>query len=162
MLWNFLKPVLLFIPLAAIQLVIVPIISVADIVPNVLIVLVILYTLKHGQIYGTVLGFVIGGLFDLISGGLLGGYMLAFTVTSFIGGYFFNENKIDANTTTFAFVFTVFLCGTISSFLYAAVTTTSTDINIFYLTVEEGILPGIYTAVLAIPVVIFSPKKDLI
>lgn len=161
MTWNFIKPVLIFIPLAVLQLVIAPIISVMDTLPNFIIVLIVFYSLIYGQIFGTVLGFILGGLFDLISGSMLGAHMLSFTISAFIAGYFFNLNKIDTNTSTFAFVLIVFLCGALNSFLYSAVSISSPDISFIYLLVEEGILPGIYTAIISIPVVIFNPRKDI-
>jgi len=160
--WNFIKPILIFIPLAALQLVVAPIISVLNTIPNFIIILIVFYSLLYGQIFGTILGFLLGGIFDLISGGMLGAYMLSFTVSAFIAGYFYNVNKRDTNTSTFAFVFIVFLCGSINSFLFSAVSISSVDTSLIYLLVEEGILPAIYTAIVSIPVVIFNPRKDLL
>lgn len=158
---NFIKPLILFIPLAAIQLVLVPLISVINITPDLIVILVVYFTLLNGQIYGTLLGFIAGFIFDLISGGLLGASMFALTVSGFVAGYFYNENKIEINTVTFLFIIILFLCGTVNSFLYSSVANDNPDFGFLRLFFEAGILPGLYTAILGLPVVIFSSKKGI-
>lgn len=161
MLWNFIKPVLIFIPLAAVQLVVIPFITVQNINPNLIIVLIVFYTLLNGQLYGTILGFVLGFLFDLVSGGLLGGFMFAFMLSGFIAGYFYNDNKRDINTSSFALSVIVLLCATISIFVYSTITNSNTDVRVIYQIVEDGILPGIFTAIFSIPIVILNPRKGI-
>lgn len=161
MLINYLKPFLIFIPLAAFQLAVVPLITVMNFSPNLIIVLLVFYALQFGQIYGMILGFILGGIFDLISGGVLGGFMFAFTLSGFISGYFYNENKLDINTASFIFTLIVFLCATISLFLYSVVATVNAEVRIYYLIFEEGIIPGLYTAMFSLPIVILNPKKGI-
>jgi len=155
---NYLKPILYFVPLAIIQLVIIPLISIFNIAPNLIFILIALYTLRHGQAYGMVLGFVLGFLFDIISGGVIGASMLSFTISSFVTGYFYSENKIEINTTTYGFVFIVFLCGSVNSFIYAAATS---NMNFGILIFDEGLLPGIYTALFSVAVILFKPKERM-
>lgn len=159
MLWNFLKPILIFIPIASIQLVVVPLLSLNGIIPNLIVILICFYTLKFGQIYGTLLGFVIGLIFDLISGGLLGAFMLTFTITGFSAGYFYNENKVEVNTTTYVFTVIVLLCATVNSFLYTLISSTDNNINIFILVFEGGILPGLYTAFFSLSIIVLYSRK---
>jgi len=161
MLWNFIKPILLFIPLASFQLVVIPLVSIDAITPNLIIILICFFTLKYGQMYGTLLGFVFGFIFDLISGSLLGAFMLSFTISGFIAGYFFNENKIEINTATSEFIIIVFLSATINSFLFNLVSSSYNEMNIFSLVLEGGILPGLYTAFFALPVILFNTRKEL-
>lgn len=162
MIWNYLKPIIIFIPLAVIQMVIVPLISVYDIAPNLVLILIVYYTLIDGQIFGIILGFILGLLFDLISGGIIGASSLAFTVAAFIAGYFYNENKIESNTTTFLFIIILFLCGVVNSFLYSSVATNNPDVKFINLILYIGILPGLYSAILGLPVIIFKPKKGIV
>ncbi|MCX7797786.1 MAG: rod shape-determining protein MreD [Melioribacter sp.] len=161
MLWNFVKPILIFIPLAVIQLVVLPLFSIDGISPNLIVILICYFTLKFGQMYGTFLGFVLGLLLDLISGGLIGSFMFSFTVTGFLAGYFFNENKIEINVATYVFLIVVSLCGIVSSFLYTLISSPYDRLNILSLILEAGILPGLYTAFFALPIVIFSSKREL-
>lgn len=161
MLLNYLKPVLYFIPLAVIQLVIVPLISIADIAPNVILIMIVFYTLKYGQIYGMITGFVLGFVLDLISGGLAGAFMFSFTVSVFIAGYFYNENKIEINTASPFYLVILFIAAAVNAFLYSAVANANSDVGILYLAVEDGILPGLYTTALGLSVVIFNTKKGI-
>lgn len=161
MIIQFIKPILFFIPLAVIQLVIVPMISINNITPNLVFVLISFYTLKHGQVYGTILGFILGFLLDIIAGGLIGAFMFSFTLSAFVVGYFYGENKIDINLSTYFFLFILFVCGSINSFLYTAVSNSNMNISLFFMILNEGILPGLYTALFGLPIVIFNPKEGL-
>ena len=118
---NNLKPILYFIPLALIQLTIVPLISINDIAPNIIFVMIAFYTLRFGQIYGTVLGFFLGFVFDLISGGLIGASMFSFTLSAFLVGYFYSENKIEVNTASFFFLVILLVCGSVNAFIFASI-----------------------------------------
>jgi rod shape-determining protein MreD len=159
---NITKPVLIFIPLALIQLTIVPMISIAGIAPNLIFVLIAFYTLKNGQAYGTALGFFLGFFLDLFSGGLIGAFMFSFTVSAFIVGYFYNDNKFELNTESFFFLLIIFVCGSLNAFIYAAVSNTNPDVNLFLLILMEGLLPGLYTSLFGLPMIIFAPKKGLV
>jgi len=158
---QYIKPILFFIPLAVIQLVIVPLISISNIAPNLVFVLIAYFTLRRGQIYGTILGFILGFLLDIISGGLIGAYMFSFTISAFIVGYFYGENKIDINLSTYFLLFILFICGSINSFLFAVVSSSNSNLSLFFMMLEEGILPGFYTALFGLPIVIFHPKEGI-
>ncbi len=78
---EYLIPLLVFFPLLLVQIIIVPLISIEGFVPDLLLILLIFYTLRKGQLYGTVLGFVFGLFIDLITGSLLGSTMFSKTLT---------------------------------------------------------------------------------
>ena len=102
---DYLVAILLFFPLLIIQTTIVPLIAINGVIPDLIIILLAFYALKMGQLHGTILGFIYGLLFDLITGGLLGSSMLSKTVTGFVIGYFYNENKKDIYLKSFIFFF---------------------------------------------------------
>lgn len=158
---HYLKPVLYFIPIAVLQLVLVPLISIDSVVPNFVLILVIYFTLRNGQIFGMLLGFGIGFVYDLISGGLLGAFMFSFTVSAFIAGFFYNENKFDINLASYFFLFILFISSFVCLFIFGAISNSSTNIGYVYLLVEEGLLPAVYTTLFGIPLVVFSSKKGL-
>lgn len=158
---NYLLVVLLFFPLAVLQLTIIPYLSFRQITPDLIIILLVYFTLQTGQLHGTILGFVFGLLFDLISGGILGSAMFAKTASGFICGYFFNENKIDQNIRTFAFLAIVFIVATFDSVIYSFFSTTDISTNLLIIFFDHGLLPGIYTAVVALPIVVFQPRRLL-
>jgi rod shape-determining protein MreD len=162
MLKIFLKPILIFIPLAIVQLTLVPMISIGSVAPNLVFVLITYFTLKNGQAYGTLLGFIIGFFLDLVSGGLIGAFMFSFTLSAFIAGYFYSENKIEFNTFSFFFLLIVFICGSINAFVYGVISNSNSDVNLFLLIFEEGFFPGLYTAFFGLPMIIFTSKKGMI
>ncbi|MBA4406430.1 rod shape-determining protein MreD [bacterium] len=162
MLKNLLKPILFFIPLALIQLTLIPLISIGSIAPNLVFVLIAYFTLINGQSFGTILGFILGFLLDLASGGLIGAFMFSFTISAFVVGYFSNENKIEVNTKTFFFLIIVFICGSINAFIYALISNLNTNVSLFILIFQEGLFPGLYTAFFGFSVIIFAPKKGMI
>ena len=161
MLNNYLKPVLYFIPLAVIQLVLVPLISIDNVAPNFILILIVYYTLRNGQIFGMLLGFGLGFIFDLISGGLLGAFMFSFTISAFVTGFFYNENKFDTNLASYFFLVILFVSSFVCLFIFGSISNSSTNIGFLFLIVEEGILPAIYTTLFGIPLVVFSSKKGL-
>jgi rod shape-determining protein MreD len=160
--WNYVIPVLIFLPLSAFQLAVIPLISIYDISPNLILIVIVYYTLINGQIFGMLIGFLFGFLFDLISGGLLGASMLSFTISAFFAGYFYNRNKIDINTASLLFILILFLCGTINSFIYSGISNSNSDISLIRLFLYIGILPGLYTSLLGLTVIIFKPKKGIV
>ena len=159
MLMNYLKPVLLFIPLAIIQLVVIPLISIYNVTPNLILILIVYYTLKDGQIFGTILGFILGLLLDLFSGGLIGAFMFSFTISAFLAGYFYSENKMDINLTSYFFLLILFISACVNSFLYARISNSASNVSLLLLLIEEGLLPGLYTTLFGIPIVVFNSKK---
>ncbi len=158
---DYILAVLLFFPILIIQTTIVPLIAINGVVPDLIIILVVFYTLKMGQMHGTILGFVYGLLFDLITGGLLGSSMLSKTITGFITGYFYNENKKDIYLKSFIFPLIVLLASTIDSFILSFFSTVDLNTSITTFFIEQGILPGIYTAVFSIIVIVFYPRRRI-
>lgn len=161
MIKKFIKPVLIFIPLALLQLTIVPFISYQNISPDLLIILIVYYTLLNGRLFGTVLGFILGIIFDLVSGGLLGSTAFAYTLSAFITGYFYNEKKIHSNLNSLIFSLLVLLAASIEIFLISVLTLTRTNLSIVYLIFNGGVIPGFYTAFLSLFLLVFKPKKRM-
>ena len=155
----YLKPVLFFIPLAILQLVVIPLISIYNITPNLILILIVYYTLREGQIFGTILGFFLGFLLDLTSGGIIGAFMFSFTISAFIAGYFYSENKMDINLASYFFLLILFISACANSFLYAKISNSSSNVSLLLLMIEEGLLPGLFTTLFGLPIVVFNSKK---
>ncbi len=143
----------------AIQITVVPLIAIGSVIPDLLIILIVMFALKYGQFLGTIFGAFCGLFFDLASGGILGSAMLAKTISGFIAGYFYNENKIEYNTATLFLLIIVFLVSSINSFFYLLMTTSEVKLTASHLFLEQGVLPGIYTALLSIVIVIYNQRR---
>lgn len=145
--------------LVILQLTVVPLIAIGSVIPDLVIILVIVFTLRYGQFYGTIFGAFSGLLLDLASGGILGSAMFSKTISAFTAGYFYNENKIDYNTSSMFLLLIVFLCSTINSFFFLVITSSEIKLTLSHLILEQGILPGIYTTLFSLIVVIYYQRN---
>lgn len=156
---NYLKPILYFIPLLILQLTVIPLISIFGIVPNLIIITAIYYALLGGQIYGMLLGFLFGLFFDLFSGGVLGSSMLSMTIAVFISGYFYNENRIDTNTSSYFFLIILFISSFANSLVYSFSGNFNPEIKFTSLLFEGALLPAAYTTIFGLSIVVFNMRK---
>ena len=156
---KYFLPIIIFFPIAIVQLTLVPLVSIQSIAPDLIIILLVYFTLRKGQLYGAILGFVFGLFFDLMSGGLLGSAMFSKTLAGFITGYFYNESKILENTNTIKIVFIVLLASLIDSSFYSLLALPEVRISISSVILEQGMLPALYTSILSLTIVLLSPFK---
>ena len=156
---RYIFPLLLFIPLLILQTTVIPLFAFYNATPDLILILLVYYSIIYGQVYGTVLGFVFGFLFDLITGSLLGSAMLSKTLAGFIAGYFSNENKREIYAGTYVFSFIVLLCSIVESIVYSFFSTAELQRNFLLLFFEQGFLPGLYTAVVSIMIIVFIPGR---
>jgi rod shape-determining protein MreD len=159
---EYLIPLLVFFPLLLVQIIIVPLISIEGFVPDLLLILLIFYTLRKGQLYGTVLGFVFGLFIDLITGSLLGSTMFSKTLTGFIAGYFYNENKIDIYLKSYTFLLIILLSSIIDNIALTLITSFDYESNLLSLLFERSMIPVFYTVTIGAVVMIFYPKRKYI
>jgi len=159
---EFLYSLIFFVPVFIIQTTLVQFITWNAIAPNFILILLVFYSVKNGQLYGTILGFVYGLLFDLITGGLLGSAMLSNTIAGFLAGYFSNENKRHIFFKPYNFGLIVLLCSIIASIIYSIFSTFDFSTNIITSLFEDGLLPGLYTSFVAIIIMYFYPRRKLI
>lgn len=159
---EYLIPLLVFFPLLLVQIIIVPLISIEGFVPDLLLILLIFYTLRKGQLYGTVLGFVFGLFIDLITGSLLGSTMFSKTLTGFIAGYFYNENKIDIYLKSYTFLLIILLSSIIDNIALTLITSFDYESNLLSLLFERSMIPVFYTVTIGAVVMIFYPQRKYI
>ncbi len=159
---DYLLPILLFIAALLIQIIIVPFISIEGIIPDLVLIILVYYTLRKGQLFGTVLGSIYGLTFDLITGGIIGSTMFTKTLAGFIAGFFYNENKKDIYFTSYLFLLIVLLCSIIDSVAFTLISSFEITTNIFSLLINQGLFPAVYTTVLSTIITIFYPKRRYI
>ncbi|GIK23164.1 MAG: rod shape-determining protein MreD [Ignavibacteriota bacterium] len=151
----------LFFPLLLIQTTIIPLVAIDTIIPDLIIIILVYYSITQGQIYGTVLGFIYGFLFDIITGSLLGSTMISKTIAGFTAGYFSSENKRDQYLISYNFALIVLLASLIESTISAFFSSVSLNTNIFILFIQYALFPALYTSSIALLGMIFYPKRRL-
>ncbi|WP_337865300.1 rod shape-determining protein MreD [Ignavibacterium sp.] len=159
---SYIFSILLLIPVLIIQTTVVPLISIGQVIPDLILILLIYYSITEGQIYGTVLGFFYGLIFDLVTGSLLGSAMISKTVAGFVAGYFSSENKIEIYLMFFNFGMIVFLSALVDQIIYAFFSAFDISSNILMIFFQNAFLPAFYTALLSIIIIIFAPKKRIL
>ncbi len=157
---RYLIPAILFIIVAGAQLLLAPVISFSFITPDLPAIVITYYGVRNGHIYGSLFGFIGGMIFDLVSGGLLGASMFTFTLVGFIAGYFHREGEY-AHLHSFQFIGVVLITSSISSFIYSLFSGAEFNASLLYLLFEEGLLPGIFTALLSFPVLFLRTERGI-
>lgn len=152
--------IILFFPLLILQSTIVPLISIVGVIPDLILILLVYFTLRLGQIHGTILGFVYGLLLDMITGNIFGSAMIAKTISGFVAGYFYNENKLDIYFKSVAFSLIVLLGATIDSFIFSFFSSIELEKSILLRFLQQGMFPGIYTAIISLVLVMFHPRRN--
>ncbi len=152
-------PALLMLPLALIQLTLIPYIRVLGSGPDLVLILLVVLTLVNGQIYGALAGFIFGFIFDLMGGGLTGLFMFSYTLAGFTAGYFFNKNSGFEWNNKGLFSVVIFTSSFVSSLVSGLLSADVFRINIMVFLFEYGILPAFYSSITALIFIIFFPPK---
>ena len=156
--WELITPFITFLIVLLVQLTVIPLIAIAGVIPDLVLISLVYYSIPRHQFYGTVLGASYGILIDLITGSLLGSSMLSKTIAGFTAGYFSTETKKDININTYIFSLIVFICALIDSVIFSFFSAFDVQTNIFKLLFEQALLPSLYTAVVSV-LFIFSPYR---
>ena len=156
--WELITPFITFFAVLLVQLTVVPLIAIAGVIPDLVLITLVYYSISRDQFYGTVLGGTYGIFLDLITGSLLGSSMLSKTIAGFTAGYFSTETKKEINITTYIFSLIVFICALIDSIIFSFFSAFDVQTNIFKLLFEQALLPSLYTAMVSV-LFIFSPFR---
>jgi len=156
--WELVTPFITFFVVLLVQITVIPLIAIAGVIPDLVLITLVYYSISRDQFYGTVLGASYGFFIDLITGSLLGSSMLSKTIAGFTAGYFSAETKKEINISTYIFSLIVFICALIDSIIFSFFSAFDVQTNIFKLFFEQALLPSLYTAIVSI-LFIFSPFK---
>lgn len=145
--------------LITLQTTIVSFTSIANIIPDVMLIWIVYIAITQGQVPATVYGFGIGLILDLVSGQFLGLSALSKTVAGFLAGYFFHENKIGINLANYQFLIFVGAASFAHNLIYFTIFTQGSDVDLFTAVFRFGLFSTIYTTFIAsIPMFINSRK----
>lgn len=152
-------PLFVFIPVVLIQLTVIPFISIQGIVPNLILIAVVYFSIANGQIFGTLTGASYGLVYDLISGSLVGSNMLSNTVAGFIAGYFSGETKREKYLYTYSFSLVVLISALIDAMIFSFFSVIDFNTNFLQALFNHALLPSIYTSIVSILVVVIPYKR---
>ena len=145
--------------LLVLQTTIIPFVSIANIVPDILIVWIVYVAIKLGQIPATVVGFMIGIAVDLVGGHFIGLSALSKTIAGFFAGYFYNENKIDYTIGNYQFLIIVGFSSFFHNIIYFVIFVQGSEIGFWTAIFRFGLFSTIYTVAFAVlPMFVFSRK----
>jgi rod shape-determining protein MreD len=156
------RVLLITILLVVLQTTLAPFVSVANIIPDILLIWVVYTALQQGQIPATVLGFCAGLVVDLLSGQFLGISALCKTVVGFSAGYFYNENKVNFTIARYQFIVIVGLMSVVHNVIYFTIFVQGTDIGLIGAMARFGLFATIYTTAAALlPWFVFTRKYSV-
>lgn len=157
--WSLISPSLIFFLVLLIQITVVPLIAISGIIPDLILIVLVYYSITRGQLYGTILGASYGLLIDLITGSLLGSSMLSKTIAGFAAGYFSSETKIEINVSTYYFSLIVLICAVVDDVIFSFFSAFDLQTNLFTLIFEQALLPALYTSVVSILFIFFPFRR---
>ena len=156
---EIIKPFLIFVALLFLQLKVIPIISLDGTVPDLILIFLTFYTLKSGRMWGLVAAGLCGLTFDFVSGSLIGSAMFSKTIAIFITGLFYKEQKSEFYIHSYFFALILLAASIIDALLYSLITNFDIYSHFFFLLFKQGILPGVYTAMVGLLFTVLYPKK---
>jgi len=156
---KYIVPLFVFIPVVLIQLTVIPFVAIQEVVPNLILIAVVYFSISNGQIFGTITGASYGLLFDLISGNLVGSHMLSKTVAGFIAGYFSGETRREKYLYTYSFTLVVLLSALADAMIFSFFSVIDFNTNFLMALFNHALLPSIYTSIVSILVVVIPYKR---
>lgn len=140
------KYLLLFLVLILAQITLLPLISVGDLVPDVLLIGIIVLGIRQGAVVAIIAGCVVGLVQDSFVTHLFGLSSLAKSCSGFVAGYFSREKiKYNLQVTLGVVLATAVVHDTIYFFVY----TFGTEIGLFRMLFRYALPTSLYTLVMA-------------
>ena len=135
--------------------------SIANIIPDILVIWIVYVAIREGQIAGATAGFFIGLATNLMSAtdSMLGLAALAKTFAGFTAGYFYNENKTYITLGGYQFVVIVAVASVVHNILYFVIFLQGSGLSWMQSVLSYGIPTTVYTAAIALlPMFAFARK----
>ncbi len=135
-------------------------IEIYNFAPDIVLIGLFITALKLGQIPATIFGFATGLLTDLFVGEVIGISALAKTISAFIAGYFFDEEKIKTIMRTPKFIMITLACAFIHNVIYLFAYIRSVDLDILKLFLVYGVGATMYTFLISVVTVLLVAKVE--
>ena len=145
--------------LIVIQLTVLDFISLANITPDLLIILCVWIALKEGQFRALFAGFLIGFVFDLVSIDVIGTNALTKTVVAFFAGLFFVENEDYKIIGSYKFILIVLGASLIHNLIYLFFYLKLSEASYMVFFIKYGLASALYTTVMALFPMLFRIRR---
>jgi rod shape-determining protein MreD len=157
------RGLLVYVPLSLLCIVldalVVRYLSIAGIVPDILMVWTVYIAIREGQAASTTAGFLLGATSGFLTSGVPGLLALTKTVAGFLAGYFHNENKIAITLGGYQLIVIVALCSFVHNILYFLIFLQGSDHGWFDAVITYAVPSTLYTsAIAALPMFVFARK----
>jgi rod shape-determining protein MreD len=153
--------VLLSLVVIIVQTTVVRYLAIGLLVPDLPLIWIVILTIRRGQTTGTVSGFGIGLLLDLLSGaeGLIGLGALVKTAAGFLAGFFFHENKTWHTLGSYQFLIAVAIISFVHNSLYFLVLLQGSEYSAGESLLRFGFPSTLYTTAAALlPMFVFARR----
>ncbi|MBI3005894.1 MAG: rod shape-determining protein MreD [Ignavibacteriales bacterium] len=156
---QYFRSALVAVLLLLIQTTFIPYVSVWGYLPDIFIPWLVYVGLRRGQVEATVSGFAVGLLQDLVATKFLGLAALSKTLSSFIAGYFYNENQIEQSLGSYRYVLIVMLSSVVHNTVYFLIFFQGVEGSLLMSVVQASIGTTLYTGVISVmPMFGFSQR----
>jgi rod shape-determining protein MreD len=135
--------------------------TIGNAVPDILLIWIVYLGITRGQLAGTLSGFSIGLLMDIIGGqdGMLGLSALVKSLAGFAAGYFYNENKTEMTLSSSKLIVAVGVCALLHNAIYFLILLRGSDVGWWQSIALHGVPSTLYTTGLTVvPMSLFRRK----
>ena len=135
-------------------------ISVENVVPDLLVIYVVILALLEGQFSAIIGGFLVGLAYDWISSDIDGANALSTMFAGFVAGFFYEENlEVQGAIGTFRFLGIVAGATFVHNIIYYFFYVQPADLSFWNFFLRGGLAGVLYTTVIAAVVMLVAARK---
>jgi rod shape-determining protein MreD len=137
-------------------------ISVMDVTPMLLVILVVWISFAENRMVATLMGFLIGLMFDVLSNDIYGTNAIAKTITAFLSStLLLYSTKEGRFYTRFKFLLITIVCTFIHNIIYFFFRFRPSSLDFYDFVIEKGLYFTAYTAVFALIALLIKPPRNV-
>ena len=145
--------------LTVLHMTILDFISIGNITPDLLIILVVVISIQEGQFRAVFAGFFIGLMFDIVSIDVIGTNALTKTVAAFFAGFFYKEGESRLILGSYKFIIIILIASLIHNFIYHIFYLRLSEASLMVFFLKYGVAAALYTTVLAVFPMLFKIRR---
>jgi len=152
---NIFAYVIIIIICFLIQFTIVPLLSIRDITPDLILIMVISFAFRMGQFWGVLVGCIAGLFWDIFGTEIIGLSSLSKTIAGFVAG-FLGRERIERRLSVLTGL--LFITTFIHDIVYYSILTIGTSASLWKILVRFVIPKTLYTVIIAIMIHLIWPQ----